>query len=228
MSRWGTVVTGFYVVIVAGLLASLAKPEAWALLSVSDTQDVQLWSFIGAWFGLLFLGPLVLAFVRVDPYFGDKRSPVWLCLIAILLPTIFLLIAGAGSLAMALDVWHRRGGGPFPDWVVWLPFVVALAWLVWSFVLFKKSLALTDRKSTLYRWLVKGSVLELLIAVPSHVYVSRRGECTDPIVTGFGMATGAALLIASLGPGVFFLYRERVRMKRTMQEQRAAAIEPQT
>jgi hypothetical protein len=63
----------------------------------------------------------------------------------------------------------------------------------------------------LYRWLVAGSVLELLIAVPSHVVVNRRHDCRAPFVSSFGVATGLAMLLMSIGPGALFLFRARMR-----------------
>ena len=70
---------------------------------------------------------------------------------------------------------------------------------------------LFDPAQRVYRWLVAGSVLELLIALPSHVIVRRRYGCTGPEVTAFGVATGLVILLMSLGPGVLFLYRARMR-----------------
>src|SRR5262249_42521927 len=63
----------------------------------------------------------------------------------------------------------------------------------------------------LYRWLVAGSVLELLIAVPSYVVVNRRHDCAAPFVSSFGVATGLAMLLMSIGPGALFLFRARMR-----------------
>jgi hypothetical protein len=54
-------------------------------------------------------------------------------------------------------------------------------------------------------------VLELLVAVPSYLIVRQRHECSAPVFTAFGMATGVAILLMSLGPGVLFLYRARMR-----------------
>jgi hypothetical protein len=70
---------------------------------------------------------------------------------------------------------------------------------------------LFDPQTRIYRWIIKGSVLELLVAIPSHVIVRQRNECTSPEVTSFGVATGIALLLMSLGPGALFLYRARMR-----------------
>ena len=63
-------------------------------------------------------------------------------------------------------------------------------------------------------WLLRGSGLELLVAVPSHVWARRPDDCSAPAVTGYGIATGLAIMLLSFGPGVFFL-SEAARAART-------------
>ena len=59
--------------------------------------------------------------------------------------------------------------------------------------------------------LLRGSVLELIIAVPCHVIVRRRDDCCAPVGTFWGIATGIALMLLCFGPGVFYLFAERAR-----------------
>jgi hypothetical protein len=71
-------------------------------------------------------------------------------------------------------------------------------------------------------WLLRGSILELLIAVPSHIVARRRGDCCAPLLSFWGIATGVTVMLLAFGPGVFFLLVERVRRK-TRQRNPASA-----
>lgn len=57
-------------------------------------------------------------------------------------------------------------------------------------------------------WL-KGSILELLVAVPTHVVARHRDYCCAGFLTFCGIVFGAAVMLLSSGPGVFFLFVER-------------------
>jgi len=69
-------------------------------------------------------------------------------------------------------------------------------------------LTLSDRMNT---WLLVGSVLELLIAVPMHLIVRRRQECCAGQATGFGIGVGVVVMFLALGPAVFFLFFRRYK-----------------
>jgi hypothetical protein len=46
--------------------------------------------------------------------------------------------------------------------------------------------------------------------VPSHVSVRRRDDCSAPIATSFGIATGIAVMLLSFGPSILLLYKQRM------------------
>ena len=68
--------------------------------------------------------------------------------------------------------------------------------------------------SQLTRWLLQGSIVELLVVVPSHIIVRHKNVCCAQGLTFFGIATGLVIMAMAFGPGLFFLFRARFeRMK---------------
>ena len=79
-------------------------------------------------------------------------------------------------------------------------------WGIWTLIFRRYFGKRDDQAMPLFRWLYGGSVLELLIVVPCHVLVRSRGDCSAPILTGYGIATGLAVMLLAFGPGVIYLY----------------------
>jgi hypothetical protein len=219
MRRWGIIVTVFYAVIVFALLL----PGA-VILAVESNQDVlsawlepygglyskndflmvpfQIWPF------LLVAGQILLIFLSVDTsvrQFKPRRhimySAVWTAL-----ATMLLVYFAAASLIVAVF-----GDGSW-DWVVnpWTLVWWFGLWAFWGvvFYLYYRRGSLTLERAV--SWLLKGSVLELLIAIPAHALVRYREDCSAPIVTGFGIVTGIAIMLMCFGPSVLSLYKKRI------------------
>lgn len=94
--------------------------------------------------------------------------------------------------------------------------LVALFWLVWGLIF--HHFAKADEPETLVqrttRWLLRGSILELLVAVPSHIVTRQREDCCAPMFSFWGIVTGISVMLMSFGPGVLFLFVRRIRRKR--------------
>ena len=91
-----------------------------------------------------------------------------------------------------------------------------LNWIVWSCI-FRAFARNTNPHSyirRLMKWLLRGTILELLVAVPSHVIVRHKDVCCAHGVTAAGIATGLAIMLISFGPGIYFLYAERIKSKK--------------
>ena len=73
------------------------------------------------------------------------------------------------------------------------------------------SLSPRDLISRQCRLLLKGSILELLVAVPSHIWVRRQTYCCAGFMTFIGITFGLSVMLFSFGPAVFFLYVDRCR-----------------
>jgi hypothetical protein len=215
MRNWGTAVTAFYILIVAGLSPAVVilaveigdrPPTEW--FSHIYWRDLTSWEY-WVWVMLLAGGPLVLLLIHVG--MPRKRSRprrhILVAAAAAGLALALLVTAAAASVVTAIDV---RGTLFCKDcsWV--LPSIWLGSWLLWALVLWRMGERLLDPAGRIYRRLVAGSVLELLIAIPSHVIVRQRHECCAPMVTGLGIAAGFAILLMSLGPGTLFLYRARM------------------
>ncbi len=103
------------------------------------------------------------------------------------------------------------------DYFGWASFAfVIFCWIAWLFVFYRFYRDVDSR--TLFRrimtWLIRGSIVELLVAVPSHIIVRRRDECSAPGLTYVGIAAGLVIMALAFGPGLFFLFRKRFeRMK---------------
>jgi hypothetical protein len=91
-----------------------------------------------------------------------------------------------------------------------------LLWLIWGLVFFRFSRASDPGalNKRLTRWLLNGSILELLVAVPSHIIVRNRDNCCAPYGTFWGIVTGLSVMLLAFGPGVFFLFVERFQRLR--------------
>ena len=93
-------------------------------------------------------------------------------------------------------------------------------WMIWGLVFYRSTRA--DEPAAWIRraarWLMRGSILELLVAVPCHVAVRCRDTCCAQAVTFWGIATGLCVMLMAFGPGVFFLYAARADRLRPRSE----------
>ena len=99
--------------------------------------------------------------------------------------------------------WERDG---------WLRTIGVWAglWLVWGIVFYRYTRGSPDAVTRAVSWLLKGSVLDLLVAAPRHIMLRHRDECSAPAVTSFGITTGIAVTLLSFGPSVLLLYKKRL------------------
>ena len=141
-------------------------------------------------------------------------------LLALLALALLLsLLAGIRGDDMEIPLVNFDEPHPLEDWfddeewriiqIGLLGWLVTL-WAVWSVVFYLYLRNVGDLVGRIVSWLLKGSVLELLIAVPCHVFVRHREDCSAPAVTSFGIVTGIAVMLLSFGPSVLFLYKKRL------------------
>lgn len=206
----------FVVLAYAALLLALT----WPVLVVSFYPEVELrgsFEIFASWVYWIFLGVLVLCqagllFVPVKLATGRpvKRGHV-------LVPVIVsgFLIGGLcfGVLcSLAEFLWPEEGFGV--DWGGWAALVCCvLLWILWGLV-FRRLSRGEEAKTVVLKqcqMLLRGSIVSLLVAVPTHVVARVRGYCCAGFLTFVGITFGLAVMLLSFGPGLFFLYAERWR-----------------
>lgn len=207
MARHGFVITVFYAVATVLLLfpgaALLAgyRPDEWTIDQLAA----------GIWVGILVLGEALLILLSVDSgarRFRQRRHLAFTATLAgFLIAVLFASAAVSFAIAMKMsdDVLFRGGD----------PLTLSLAtfgalWCLWGSLFYVHYRGSPEPVAAAVGWLLTGSVLELLIAVPSHIVVHRRNDCTEPAVTSYGVVTGLAVMLLAFGPGILALYRKRI------------------
>jgi hypothetical protein len=232
MKRWAVLTVFIY----ALALLVLTSPVIWIAfsnwagngISLHKALRIYLHWYYWAWLAVLVAGQALLLLLPI--HIAERRLParrpvkIPVALTAFFLANLFF----AGVLSI-LCADFREDGLDFFGY--FLPFkenqvspthfsvefgaaLILLAfWLIWAVIF--RSCAKTDSPDALLqrslRWLLRGSLLELLVAVPSHIIVRRRDDCCAPMGTFWGITTGISVMLLCFGPGVFFLFVERVR-----------------
>jgi len=215
MRKWGIVISVLYALILLCVIAPGAvyltadKDSSWQDLLKGVGEAYRVWLF---WVpaAAILASQALLLFLSVDT--SQKRlkprSHILVSVAVGALLTALLSAAVIWSLGFAMrgeNFWDPYFKKQTDTLLFW-----AALWVLWGVLFFlylRNSSAVVTR---LISWLLKGSVLELLIVVPCHVIVRRRHDCSAPMVTSFGIATGIAITLLSFGPSVLFLYKKRL------------------
>jgi len=223
MKRWGLLVAVLYALILILLTLPVILisfyPELGRL--PRDFHDGEVgkavfsswfyWSLVG--FMALCQAALLLVPVRAASRRPVKRRHVfWLVLTSGFL--MGCLVIGA---LLSIDETIENSSGPGSEIALnpWsltaIHGIGVLIWIVWTIVFFRLSRGKEpmDVVTRQCRRLLKGSIAELLVAVPSHIIARERDYCCAGAFTFIGISCGLAVLLASFGPGVFFLFVER-------------------
>ncbi|HEY1986404.1 MAG TPA: hypothetical protein VGG85_13385 [Terracidiphilus sp.] len=215
MRKWGIAVSLFYgiLVLVFAVPSAVVLAGNKGLLSVGFYEEViefykQVWTWIPI--ACLLVGQAILFFLSVDTAYKRLRPRAHIVVSCLVTAMLLGLLTVAGILSLGVAISSDKFLDRIPDNMGQLLGLWAAPWAIWA-ILFYVYLRTSDNfTSRAISWLLRGSVLELLVAVPCHVMVRRRHDCSAPIATGFGIATGIAVMLLSFGPGVLLLYKKRL------------------
>ena len=193
------------------ILGALTLPIIKLALPALEWRDIiklfETWEY-WLWLAVMVVSQFALLIVPVR--FASRRpvtkGALWPTLVA-----GALMIGGlafGAACALGEFAFHDHGG----SWVGWG--VIALGvlfWCIWLLIFFRMSKRgeATDFVTRQCRVLLKGSILELLIAVPTHLVARERNYCCAGFMTFIGLTMGISVMLFSFGPAVFFLYADR-------------------
>jgi len=214
---WAIVVAGLYMLALIGLTWPTIVVLFWPLPGPGQHPgNLEGWPdfsgvflFKGYWIflGILLLSQFALLKVPVQVTAGRTLSRR-----SIILPTIvsglMICVLAVGALLSVVEFANAgKGDPPFGFFLS----VAVLTWTVWAIVFFRLSREQSpeDLITRQARAMLKGSILELLVAVPTHIVARARDYCCAGFMTFIGITLGIAVMLISFGPGVYFLFVER-------------------
>jgi hypothetical protein len=209
MKRWAFLTVVLYIIAVA-----VVSTPLFFLLGDSDFEE-----FLQVYF-LFFLPVLVLVqgALLLIPVAVSQKRPVGkrTVLTSVIAAAAFMAILLSATLFMIFLMIFGEDSKAFD-----LVFLVDLGllgalWVGWGFFFYRRSdpnnpASLTD---TLTGWLLRASILEVLVAIPSHIISRERNECCAPPFTLLGLVTGLSVAIMAFGPGLFFLFAKKIQEKK--------------
>jgi len=213
MRNWGLALTLFYALTLLLLLLPVAVFLAVGTSSTgwpgffAHLRDAYMTWFTWMFVAIPVAGEALLLFLRVDT--SNKRlkprTRIW---ISALTTGCFLgILTFAGVLGIGVAF---RGDKFLPDGIPGPISTILAAWAVWAVIFYRVHRDSADVVSRAVTWLLRGSVLELLVAVPAHVIVRRRQDCSAPVATNFGITSGIAIMLLAFGPSVLLLFKKRM------------------
>lgn len=209
MRRWAWMVAALY----GAVLLVLTGPMC-LLAFAPGIKFSGSWGVLGSpldwiWLAVMVASQMALLGVpvRVASRRPLTRGPIWRTVLA------GGLMAGGLAAGAFLSIYEfimrDKDNG---NWCIGTAVALgALTWCIWSLIFLRLSRRVDapNLVSRQCRSLFKGSVLELLIAVPTHVVARHRDYCCAGYLTFIGLTMGVSVMLFAFGPAVFFLFVER-------------------
>ncbi len=210
MKNWALIIVAVY----GCILVVLTLPVVLLAFAPQLGLDEAIKAF-GAWGYWLWIAVMLLgqAALLAVPVRVANRRPVTQR--ALFWPVLAagLMMGGlaVGAIYSILEFGLRDS---IPDWAWSSTMAVGvIVWGIWATVFYRAGRSAEPQGvvSRQCRLLLKGSILELLIAVPTHIVARYRDYCCAGAMTFIGIALGISVMLFSFGPAVFFLYADRWR-----------------
>lgn len=213
MKKWSLIVAALYGLILLALFGPLLGIAFMKKGELKIGWPFKLLREWPVWLGFAVLVLAQFALLRVPVAVANRRPvgqrSVWTTVLAAAF-MMGLVVYGAG---MAL--WEFSGlFVNIPGWGHghWVVLALGLSsWVGWA-IYFRRATNTFTPEAQLgkfKRHLWTGSILDLLVAVPMHIYVRHRDLCCAGFATFIGLTCGIAVMLFAFGPAVYFLFVER-------------------
>ncbi len=210
MKRWAVLVVFVYFLILVALTSPMLLAAFYPQMKAHDSLGVFSEWMYWAGLGVMIVGQAVMLLIPVDVAMQrptTRRSVLW----PLLASGLMVGVLGAGAGASILEFIRRDKALDLVGKGVPLLAVIVPVWAVWSIVFYRtgRGAAAMDVITRQCRYLLRGSVLELLVAIPTHIVARARHYCCAGLLTFLGIAFGVSVMLFSFGPSVFFLFVQR-------------------
>ena len=211
MKRWAWMVVALYLLILVVVMVPVALLAFAPKAAAGDVAEAcRSWPY-WLWLGVMLLGQAALLVVPVRI---ASRRPVVRRSLLWPVASAGLMMGGlaVGAMYSLYEFGVREQA--FDGWFWWAAIVSGVViWCVWGLLFYRSSRTsmAADVVSRQCRLMLRGSILELLVAVPTHIVARSRDYCCAGCMTFIGLTLGISVMLFSFGPAVFFLYVERWR-----------------
>jgi hypothetical protein len=213
MKKWPLVVAALY----GAILLLLFVPAVWAAFGFGAMNPIKtFWDVLVTWqtwpiVTVLILAQFVLLRVPVD--MANRRPQRKRSLLSTVIAAALMMgLLVFGAVVSSWEFINKYVKTPDSVPVMWISIGVGLAsWAGWASYFYRvtKSSAPEMQMGQLRRYLWKGSILELLVALPTHIVVRQRSDCCAGMMTFIGLTCGISVMLFAFGPAVYFLFVER-------------------
>jgi hypothetical protein len=211
MKRWALVVVALYSLILVVLTLPFGVIVFVPQAAIGDVMQAYGAGAYWLWLGVMAVSQAALLVVPVQVASRrpvTRRSLLWPVGVA------GLMMGGLAVGVMYSLYEFAMRDKSLEGWFWWAGIGGGMSiWAAWAVMFYRSSrtAAPPDVVSRQCRLLLRGSILELLIAVPTHIVARSRDYCCAGVMTFIGLTLGLSVMLFSFGPAVFFLYADRWR-----------------
>ena len=214
MKRWAIVTALLYMLILAAFFpGALHMALFFPDLSEATAPEIFLFYESGVfWLVMLlfFLSQLALLAIPVARESGRPVQKRHVASLVVSSSVLFAFLLVGFFLAMSELIGGEEFKFGAPDLIIVK--IILLSWCIWALVFIRlrrgrSTVALFDLLMTR---LFQGSILELLIVVPCHIYVRSKDYCCAGFNTFWGIAAGVSVMLFAFGPAVFVLFAQQL------------------